>query len=60
MRSAQQASSDRQPRRFVVFGFCRLTGPWREIVLAKTAAGALAKYCAEHAMEPAACHVQPA
>jgi hypothetical protein len=43
----------------MVYGFCRLTGPWREIVHAASAAGALVKYCAEHEMSPEACHVRP-
>jgi hypothetical protein len=44
----------------MVYGFCPLTGPWREIVRAATAAGALVRYCAEHDMSPEACHVRPA
>jgi len=45
--------------RWMVFGFCPLTGPWREVVHAETAAGALASYCAAHDMDPLACHVRP-
>ena len=54
-------SADRRPvrARWMVYGFCPLTGPWREIVRAATAAGALVRYCAEHEMSPEACHVRP-
>jgi hypothetical protein len=44
----------------MVYGFCPLTGPWRQVVHAATAVGALVKYCAEHEMSPEACHVRPA
>jgi hypothetical protein len=44
----------------MVYGFCPLTGPWRQVVHAATAAGALVRYCAEHEMSPEACHVRPA
>jgi hypothetical protein len=61
---------DRRPRsrtaarrpvrsRWMVYGFCPLTGPWRQVVHAATAAGALVKYCSEHEMSPEACHVRP-
>jgi hypothetical protein len=43
----------------MVYGFCPLTGPWRQVVHAASAAGALVKYCAEHEMSPQACHVRP-
>ena len=43
----------------MVYGFCPLTGPWRQIVHAATAAGALVKYAAEHDMPLDACHVRP-
>jgi len=43
----------------MVYGFCPLTGPWRQIVHAATAAGALVKYAAEHDMPLEACHVRP-
>jgi hypothetical protein len=46
--------------RWMVYGFCSLTGPWRQIVRAESAAGALVKYSAEHDMPLEACHVQPA
>lgn len=45
--------------RWMVYGFCPITGPWREIVHAATATGALVKYCAEHEISPEACHVRP-
>ena len=45
--------------RWMVYGFCPMSGPWREIVHAETAAGALVRYCAEHEMSPEACHVRP-
>jgi hypothetical protein len=45
--------------RWMVHGFCPLTGSWRQVVHAETATGALVKYCAEHDMNPAACHVRP-
>jgi hypothetical protein len=44
----------------MVYGFCRLTGPWRQVVRAESAAGALVKYSAEHDVPLEACHVQPA
>lgn len=45
--------------RWLVYGFCPLTGPWRQVVHAASAGGALVKYCAEHEMSPEACHVRP-
>lgn len=45
--------------RWMVYGFCPLTGPWRQIVHAATAAGALVKYAAEHDMPVDSCHVRP-
>ena len=45
--------------RWMVYGFCPMTGPWREIVHAETAAGARAKYCAEHDLPPDNCRVRP-
>lgn len=45
--------------RWMVYGFCPLTGPWRQIVHAATAGGALVKYAAEHDMPLEACHVRP-
>ena len=55
----RRSSVAARPDRWMVYGFCPLTGPWREIVHAATAAGALVKYCAEHDMSPNACHVRP-
>lgn len=45
--------------RWMVYGFCPMTGPWREIVHAETAGGALVKYAAEHDMPVDSCHVRP-
>ncbi len=58
-RPSRSAARRRAPARWMVYGFCPMTGPWREIVHAATAVGALVKYCAEHDMNPEACHVQP-
>ena len=55
----RRSSSAPRPARWMVYGFCPLTGPWRQIVHAASAAGALVKYCAEHEMSPEACHVRP-
>ena len=46
-------------RRWMVEAFCPLTGPWRELVYAESAAGARAKYCAEHDLPPDNCLVRP-
>lgn len=53
------ARASRPRARWMVYGFCPLTGPWRQIVHAATAAGALVKYAAEHDMPLEACHVRP-
>jgi len=45
---------------WMIRGYCRLTGPWRQLVRARTAAQAIADYCAEHGMNPAACTAAPA
>lgn len=60
-RRRPRARVARRPRaaRWMVYGFCPLSGPWREIVHAATAGGALVKYCAEHDMPLEACHVRP-
>jgi hypothetical protein len=58
-RGLRQRSSSAPRARWMVYGFCPLTGPWRQIVHAASAAGALVKYCAEHEMNPEACHVRP-
>ena len=42
-------------RRYLVTGFCRLTGLWRDYVLASSAAEAVRVYCAEYGMDPAQC-----
>lgn len=52
-------SSAPRVARWLVYGFCPLTGPWRQIVHSATAAGALVKYAAEHDMPLEACHVRP-
>lgn len=52
-------SSVPRAARWLVYGFCPLTGPWRQIVHAAGAAGALVKYAAEHDMPLEACHVRP-
>lgn len=46
-------------RRWMVEAFCPMTGPWRELVYAASAAGARAKYCAEHDLPPDNCLVRP-
>ena len=53
-------SCSSSPRRWMVYGFCRLSGPWREVVRAETAAGALVKYSSDHDLPLDCCHVQPA
>ena len=58
-RPGRSADRRRCLARWMVYGFCPLTGPWREVVHAASAAGALVKYCAEHEMSPEACHVRP-
>lgn len=45
-------------RRFLVVGFCRLTGTWREYVRAESPEAAIAGYCAEHGMDPDLCRVE--
>jgi hypothetical protein len=47
-------------RRWLVIAFCPLTGPWRQVVTAATAAGAIVKYCAEHDLNPELCQALPA
>jgi len=60
-RRASRSADRRAARlRWMVYGFCPLTGPWRQVVHAATAVGALVQYCAEHEMSPEACHVRPA
>lgn len=46
-------------RRWMVEGFCPMTGPWREVVYAETPGGAIVKYCAEHDMPPDNCLARP-
>ena len=60
-RTVGRGTGRARPRaaRWLVYGFCPLSGPWRQIVHAATAAGALVKYAAEHDMPLEACHVRP-
>jgi len=46
-------------RRWTVMAFCPLTGPWRQLVHAESAAGAIVKYCAEHDLSPDQCQAVP-
>lgn len=46
-------------RPWMVEAFCPLTGPWRQVVHATTASGALVRYCAEHDLPPDNCQVRP-
>jgi hypothetical protein len=46
-------------RRWMVMAFCPLTGPWRQLVQAESAAGAIVKYCAEHDLSPDQCQAVP-
>jgi hypothetical protein len=57
-RSARAAVSQ-APRRWMVMAFCPLTGPWRQLVQAESAAGAIVKYCAEHDLAPDQCQAVP-
>jgi hypothetical protein len=42
-------------RRYLVTGFCRLTGLWRDYVLATSSDEAVRIYCATYGMDPAQC-----
>lgn len=59
--SAESAAAPRLPvvRRWMVQAFYPLTGPWRELVHAESAAGAIARYCAEHDLPPDNCQAWP-
>ena len=59
IRTAPQATAEQPMRRWLVEGFCSMTGPWRQIVYAATSAGAIVKYCAEHDMPPENCLARP-
>lgn len=59
MRTRARGDRRSSAARWIVYGFCPLTGPWRQIVHAATAAGALVKYAAEHDMPVDSCHVRP-
>lgn len=43
----------------MVQAFCPLTGAWRELVHAESAAGAIAAYAAEHDLPPDNCQAWP-
>jgi hypothetical protein len=43
----------------MVMAFCPMTGPWRQLVHAKSAAAAIVKYCAEHDLSPDQCQAVP-
>jgi hypothetical protein len=58
-RRPRARAARKAPARWMVYGFCPLTGPWRQIVHAATAGGALVKYSAEHDIPLEACHVRP-
>ena len=47
-------------RRYLVTGFCRLTGLWRDYVLAPSASEAIRIYCAAYGMRPDMCAVEKA
>ena len=59
IQSAPRPTTAPVVRRWMVEAFCPLTGPWRELVYAESAAGARAKYCAEHDLPPDNCLVRP-
>lgn len=59
IQAAPRATTTPVVRRWLVEAFCPLTGPWRELVYAESAAGARAKYCAEHDLPPDNCRVRP-
>lgn len=59
IQAAPRATAAPMMRRWMVEAFCPLTGPWRELVYAESAAGARAKYCAEHDLPPDNCRVRP-
>jgi hypothetical protein len=46
-------------RRWMVMAFCPITGPWRQLVQAESASGAIVKYCAEHDLSPDQCQAVP-
>jgi hypothetical protein len=43
----------------MVMAFCPITGPWRQLVQAESAFGAIVKYCAEHDLSPDQCQAVP-
>jgi hypothetical protein len=57
--SSPRAAVKRPVRRWMVMAFCPLTGPWRQLVQAESAAGAVVKYCAEHDLSPDQCQAVP-
>lgn len=50
----------RSLRLWMVRGYCRLTGPWSQVVLADTAADAVQRYALEHGISPDDCTAAPA
>lgn len=59
IRMAPRATAEPTMRRWMVEGFCPMSGPWRQMVYAETAGGAIVKYCAEHDMPPDNCIARP-
>jgi hypothetical protein len=59
IQAAPRATTAPTERRWMVEAFCPLTGPWRQVVHATTASGALVRYCAEHDLPPDNCQVRP-
>jgi hypothetical protein len=45
-------------RLWLVTGYCRLSGRWREYVRAESAWAAVEGYCLEHGMERSACSAE--
>jgi hypothetical protein len=59
IRTAPRATVAPMLRRWMVMAFCPITGPWRQLVHAESAAGAIVKYCAEHDLSPDQCQAVP-
>jgi len=57
--SAPRATVVPTLRRWMVMAFCPITGPWRQLVQAESASGAIVKYCAEHDLSPDQCQAVP-
>jgi hypothetical protein len=56
---ARRATPAPMVRRWMVMAFCPMSGPWRQLVHAESAAGAIVKYCAEHDLPPEQCQAVP-